>query len=119
MQIYNFHIKCLRIVGDDGRNYLWSISLDIVQQAELLLILTTVEDMTLTAPFIINMEKSEDYENGKHDALMQNGGGESHEERDLKHCDEVENFTIKLLNSSAQAPNINQTESIPFFILPE
>ena len=57
--------------------------------------------------------KSEDYENGKLDTLMQNGGGESHEERDL-HCDEVENFTIKLLNASAQAPNINQAESIPF-----
>ena len=38
--------------------------------------------------------KSEDYENGKLDTLMQNGGGESHEEGDL-HCDEVENFTIK------------------------
>ena len=57
--------------------------------------------------------KSEDYENGKLDILMKNGGGESHEERGL-HCDEVEDFAIKLLNASAQAPNINQAESIPF-----
>ena len=45
--------------------------------------------------------KSEDYENGKLDTLMQNGGGESHEESDL-HCNEVENFTIKLHPASAR-----------------
>ena len=45
--------------------------------------------------------KSEDYENGKLDTSIQNGGGESHEERHL-HCDEVEDFTEKLLNTSAQ-----------------
>ena len=45
--------------------------------------------------------KSEDYENGKLDTSIQNGGGESHEERHL-HCDEVEDFTEKLLNASAQ-----------------
>ena len=45
--------------------------------------------------------KSEDYKNGKIDTSIQNGRGESHEERHL-HCDEVENFTEKLLNASAQ-----------------